>query len=240
MIEWLLSPIDPSRIHDVGAFVSWHARAMTLAWVILVPLAVFAARYLKVMPGQDWPRVLDNPFWWRLHLRAQTSVVVLSAIGLVLILAVAGQHSFHGQLGFVLLTALAVQIVLGLMRGSKGGPTAPAPDGSLRGDHYDMTRRRVIFEYLHKTLGYAMLGLSILIIPMGLWLANAPRWMWLLIGVWWVLLLAGAAIAQRRGLALDTYQAIWGPDPMHPGNQRAPIGWGIRRVSGKVTDVRSD
>jgi hypothetical protein len=33
---------------------------------------------------------------------------------------------------------------------------------------------------------------------------------------------------QRRGLAVDTYQAIWGPDPQHPGNATPP-GWGMNR-----------
>ena len=34
---------------------------------------------------------------------------------------------------------------------------------------------------------------------------------------------------QRQGRCIDTYQAIWGPDPRHPGNRLKPVGWGVRR-----------
>ena len=63
----------------------------------------------------------------------------------------------------------------------------------------------------------------------GLWLANGPVWMWLCLGLWWLVLAMVATVLQRRGWAIDTYQAIWGPDPLLPGNRRAPIGIGIRR-----------
>ena len=36
---------------------------------------------------------------------------------------------------------------------------------------------------------------------------------------------------QRRGYAYETYQAIWGPDPRHPGNQKLPTGWAVKRPS---------
>ena len=92
-----------------------------------------------------------------------------------------------------------------------------------------MTRRRVLFELLHKTAGYALVAIASAGILSGLRLANAPVWMWLALGLCWTALIAGFVALQRRGLALDTYQAIWGPDPCHPGNARRPIGWGIRR-----------
>ena len=124
---------------------------------------------------------------------------------------------------------LLFHAVMAWARGSKGGPTSPAPDGSPRGDHYDMTARRVAFERIHKSVGYTAMLAATLAIPTGLWAANAPVWMWALLACWWALLAAAFAGLQRRGLALDTYQAIWGPDPRHPGNRRAPIGWGVRR-----------
>ncbi len=229
MFEWFLTPIDPSRVHDVGFLVSWHARFMTLAWVNLAPLAVFIARFFKVTPDQDWPMVLDNVFWWKVHKHGQTAVVVLSGIALVLIFMAEKAGSVHGKLGILLLVGLALQVALGLGRGTKGGPTAPAPDGSLRGDHYDMTPRRIFFEVVHKSLGYFLLTLSLGTVILGLWQANAPRWMWFAIVAWWVGLLVASIVAQRRGMAIDTYQAIWGNDPSHPGNKKKPIGFGMRR-----------
>ena len=47
---------------------------------------------------------------------------------------------------------------------------------------------------------------------------------------WWLVLLVIFAVLQRRGMAVDTYQAIWGSDPSYPGNKRRPIGWGVRKL----------
>ena len=58
-MEWLLSPIDGARAHEVGFAVSWHARTMVLGWGVIAPLAVILARFFKILPGQDWPRALD-------------------------------------------------------------------------------------------------------------------------------------------------------------------------------------
>ncbi|MEL6479736.1 MAG: cytochrome B, partial [Pseudomonadota bacterium] len=80
-----------------------------------------------------------------------------------------------------------------------------------------------------KFAGYGLLALAIYGTLSGLWLANAPVWMWLSLAVWWSALIAAFVYLQRLGMAVDTYQAIWGPDPSLPGNQRKPIGWGITR-----------
>ena len=103
-----------------------------------------------------------------------------------------------------------------------------------------MTRWRVIFEWSHKLTGYASLVLAVVVILAGLWEANAPRWMWGVILLWWAVLLAVALVLQSRGCAIDTYQAIWGPDPRHPGNRRDPIGLGVHRIKEGDAHVRSD
>lgn len=245
MWDWLLSPIDPGRVHEVGFAVSWHARSMVLGWGVLAPLAVIAARFFKIMPGQDWPRELDNQSWWRSHWMGQALVVGLSIFGLALVLpSRLTEMSLHNWLGYAVLLGLVLQVLLGQFRGSKGGPTAPAADGSLRGDHYDMTPWRRAFEHLHKTLGYTLLLLASVTIVLGLWKANALVWMWLVLSFWWVLLIAAFVHMQRRGMAVDTYQAIWGDDPIHPGNQRPAPGWGMRQPGKDIEkgdqDVRSD
>lgn len=240
MMHWFLAPIDATRAHEVGFAVSWHARSMVLAWGGLAPLAVLIARYFKVMPGQDWPRELDSHVWWRSHWMGQGVVVLLSMFGLGLILGVSEGGGRHGALGYGLLCLMGLQVLLGIFRGTKGGPTAPAKDGSLHGDHYDMTPWRVMFEWSHKLLGYAALALAVIVILAGLWQANAPRWMWIAIITWWMVLLAVAMILQSKGRAICTYQAIWGPDTKHPGNRRRPIGWGIVRMKDDGRSVRRD
>ncbi|MEO1532977.1 MAG: cytochrome b561 domain-containing protein [Pseudomonadota bacterium] len=237
----MLHPIDPDRAHLVGFAVSWHGRLMTLAWGVLAPLAILAARFFKVVPGQDWPRELDNQLWWRLHWMGQSIVLLTTALGIGLVLSIAGSLGVHGVLGYTVLLLVAAQVGMGLLRGTKGGPTAPAHDGSLRGDHYDMTRWRQLFEAAHKGMGYALLLVAVATILLGMWEANAPRWMWVLLAVWWVALLIAATWLQRAGRAIDTYQAIWGPSPEHPGNRRPAPGWAMRRINEQgAADVRRD
>ncbi len=226
MWEWLSTPIDPDRAHLVGTAVSWHARIMVLAWGVLAPLAVLIARFYKVLPGQDWPRELDNQLWWRAHWIGQSAVLALTLLGAALIINFAPPDGPHGILGYLVLLLVFAQVALGFFRGSKGGPTAP----ELRGDHYDMTRWRQIFEAAHKGLGYFLLALALITIGHGLWDANAPRWMWTTLLVWWSLLIIVATRLQIAGRAIDTYQAIWGPGIQHPGNTRPAPGWRMRRV----------
>lgn len=239
MFEWIVAPIDPTRAHEIGFAVSWHARSMVLAWGVLAPLAVLIARFFKVLPGQDWPREVDNLVWWRSHWIGQSIVLGLTAIGFSLVLPLnLNAMSLHNWLGFVLIAFLAVQVLLGIFRGSKGGPTA----SDMRGHHYDMTPWRHVFEALHKSLGYAALALAVLVILTGLWKANGPVWMWGALALWWAGLIVAFVLLQRRGMAIDTYQAIWGANPEHPGNQLPHPGWGVRRWQEAEDDrnVRSD
>ena len=244
MWDWLSAPIDPSRAHDISQAVAWHARSMVLAWGILAPLAVIGARFFKIMPGQNWPDELDNPVWWRGHWIGQTGVLLISLFGFWLVRpADVSEAGLHALLGYALLFGLCAQVLLGIFRGSKGGPTAPGKDGSFRGHHYDMTPRRQLFEAVHKTLGYGLLAMAAATILSGLWKANGPMWMWLVLLLWWLALIAMFIGLQRQGRAVDTYQAIWGDDPAHPGNRLPAPGWGVRRPSeanGRETYVRSD
>ena len=224
-MDWLLAPVDAARAHEVGLAVAWHGRSMVLAWGLLAPLAVLIARYFKVMPGQDWPRELDNQTWWRSHWLGQSVVVLLTIVGIALVFGGGGDWNLHARLGYAVLVLALAQVGFGLFRGTKGGPG----DVDIHGDHYDMTPWRVMFEWVHKLTGYGLLVIAMLTVALGLWHANAPVWMWLSLGLWWLALAVAAIRLQRRGYAIDTYQAIWGPGSEHPGNRRKPIGWGIRR-----------
>lgn len=231
--------------HHLSDTYAWHGRLMVLAWTILLPLGMFIARYFKVTRRQDWPRKLDNKLWWHSHLALQVSGIVCMSIGLAVVWATTGStgfgHSLHASLGWVVVVVGWMQLLGGYLRGSKGGPVK-MHDGSFdikhieRGDHYDMTRRRLVFEWLHKLGGYGALLLSVVVTALGLQRADAPLWMWLVIALWWVIMLIAALRLQKAGRCIDTYQAIWGPDPQHPGNTRGVIGWGISRYTKTVTD----
>ena len=234
MLEWLLAAMDPTRAHDLDVAVAWHGRLMVLAWAVLLPLGVIVARFFKVTTRQKWPTELDNKTWWYAHQGLQYAAAILLIIALVLIWRPLSRgSSWHTWLGWVVIGMCVLQFLSAWLRGSKGGPTDPGPNGSLSGDHYDMTPRRRLFERWHKSVGYVALALSLAAIVSGLWLVNAPRWMLLGLGIGWVLLIALWSRLQARGKAIDTYQAIWGPDSRHPGNAVAPTGWGVRRPQPK-------
>jgi hypothetical protein len=142
----------------------------------------------------------------------------------------------HAGLGWAIAALVVVQVVGAWLRGTHGGPVDPftrkrRPAEQWAGDHYNMTMRRVLFEYIHKVAGYVVIALSVVTIASGLVAADAPRWMPLVMVVWWLAMFAIALRLQRAGRCADTYQAIWGVDASLPGNRRRPIGFGILRRS---------
>jgi len=229
MIDWLLTPLSGAAGHQIAPWAYWHARSMVLAWAVLLPLGALVARYFKVTPSQHWPAQLDNKVWWHAHRVLQWAGVVVMSAGAALAWRHAGSAAamarLHAWAGWALIALGWLQVAGGLARGSKGGPT----DDRLHGDHYDMTAHRVWFERLHKAGGWLAVVAAVAVIAVGLVLADAPRWMALALAAWWLALAGAAWRWQRRGLCIDTYQAIWGPDPRHPGNRLVPIGWGVRR-----------
>lgn len=231
-MDWLMAPLTGHTQHQIAPWAIWHARSMVLAWGLLLPLGAMAARFFKVVPSQNWPTILDHTGWWQVHRVLQWLGFGIMLLGLYLVDGNAGGADrlaqIHGLIGWFVVALGTLQVAGGLARGSKGGPTA----AQMRGDHYDMTAWRRLFERLHKFLGWLALLVAIGVIAVGLLLVNAPRWMALLLGAWWISLAYAFSWLQRAGRCIDTYQAIWGPDPAHPGNQRKPIGWGIRRPLG--------
>ncbi len=238
--QWLLLPVSGAADHVLAPTVAWHGRLMVFAWSIAVPVAVILARFFKVTPSQRWPHELDNKTWWHGH-RILNYLAVVTTILAVLLIWGRNQYTgamrgLHEWVGWAVMALALLQLVGGHLRGSKGGPTDPrrTADGrvlDLHGDHYDMTRRRILFERIHKTLGYAALLLGVLTTVAGLLVADAPRWMVLLLPAWWGVLMGVSAHWQRQGRCLDTYQAIWGIDPSLPGNRVPPIGWGVHRAN---------
>jgi hypothetical protein len=237
--DWLWTPVSGAAGHYLAGWAAWHGRLMVLAWGILIPLGGLIARYLKVLPGQDWPAELDNKWWWRAHLALQTAGLAAATLALLLAwdhadargTALAGVHAWAGWL---LLGLGAAQGLSGLLRGSKGGPTDMSPGVRRQagaGDHYIMTRRRRVFERLHKLLGWLLIACAVPIIVLGLVVADAPRWMFVVLAGWWAAYALVLAYWQRQGRCIDTYQAIWGPEPGLPGNRVPPIGPGIRRYT---------
>ncbi|WP_284945731.1 cytochrome b561 domain-containing protein [Acidisoma cladoniae] len=204
-----------------------HAIVMIVAWVILLPAGAMVARFCKVTWRQNWPHVIDNLFWWRVHRALQYSGAAMMLVGVLIAYRATGRvplEMLHVQAGLVVLFLVLMQIVSTWFRGSKGGPSDmgadPARPETWRGDHYDMTRRRQMFEEWHKTFGWISVGIALVTVLLGLQLLNWPLGLsWLFIGL--LALQAGLfAVLLRMSRRIGTYQAIWGPDPTHPGNRR--------------------
>jgi hypothetical protein len=245
LLRWLATPISGASDHAIAMALAWHGRLMVLAMGLLMPPLIIVARFFKVMPRQDWPRELDNPFWFITHRRWGHAAGAIAAIGVGFVLAERGWqsplHNVHAAAGWLVVLLVLVQVIGAWLRGTHGGPVDPftrkrRPRNLWPGDHFSMTSRRVIFEYVHKAAGYLLLALTVLALCTGLVAADAPRWMLLALGLWWLVMAGIFVWLQRAGRCIDTYQAIWGPDPELPGNRRRPIGFGIvRRPMTSVT-----
>lgn len=203
-----------------------------------MPAGIVIARYYKILPRQRWPSQLDSQFWWRTHLILQIGGTMLSLVALGLVLAVAEDPerrlvSLHHLLGWSIIVLGVSQVLGGFLRGTKSRPRSehdsPLHGMQGGGDHFEMSVRRCLFEYVHKVVGYSALVLAIINIVVGLTITDAPRWIWIIILLYWLSLATSSFRLQRAGRCVDTYQAIYGPEPMLPGNRRRPIGWGVTR-----------
>lgn len=202
-----------------------HALIMLFAWLILIPIGILSARFFKVLPRQDWPRELDNQVWWRLHRATQYGGVILMLVGAYLAVSESGgfELSIHGTLGAAAVLLACAQVISGWLRGSKGGPTDsranPDEPSTWRGDHYDMTARRLSFEAWHKCGGYLALGFAFSAMATGMLLMGWPETSFLFVAGIALLIWLLFVLFERLGFRKDTYQAIWGPDRTHPGNR---------------------
>jgi hypothetical protein len=206
-----------------------HAILMMVAWLLLLPAGALVARFRKVTPRQNWPQALDNLLWWRLHRVLQYTGVACALAGLMVAYLAVGRLPWalvHVQIGMIVIILAALQIASTWFRGTKGGPTQagadPANPATWRGDHYDMTLRRRLFEGWHKVFGWWAILLAPVAVLLGLALLGWPR---LLCGLAGVLALGEGALVTllaRGARRINTYQAIWGPEARHPGNRPGP------------------
>ena len=210
----------------VGPVFAAHAALMLAAWGVLLPAGAVVARYGKVTRRQDFPRAVDNPWWWNWHRGLQYGGVALATLAFVLMLAQTGARfdTGHGWLGLAVLSLGWGQVLAGWLRGTKGGPTEDGADPSdlatWRGDHYDMTRRRRMFEIWHKPAGWLTLAAAAVTILLGLDLVGAPSWLLVLVGGVQGVVVASLLDGAARGRWVDTHVALWGPP--NPPEAAAP------------------
>ena len=206
--------------------IAAHGAMMLTAWGLLIPAGGVVARHYKVLPGQDFPRVHGDLTWWDWHRGLQYAGTGLATAALCIILSETGGRidTWHGRCGLAVMVLAWLQILSGWLRGSRGGPTGTGADPNdpttWRGDHYDMSARRLAFERWHKPAGWATLLLAAVTVLLGASLVGAPGWLVAAIGGLQAAAVLGLADGALRGRWVDTYAALWGTDPRHPGNRR--------------------
>ena len=225
---FVVSRVVTRLLLDEGlpASMVWHVGLMLPAWGILLPAGALVARYGKVTRGQDYPNEVDNLFWWDWHRVFQYAGVAASSAALFIIVRETrdGFATWHGRLGMAVMAVGWLQVLSAFARGSRGGPyegdTSPAQEAAWRGDHYDMTPRRVLFEAWHKRAGWFVLAAAGVTILLGLDLFGADDWLIATVGVLQATVLVGVVDGHVRRRWVDTYAALWGPDRVHPGIRR--------------------
>ena len=151
LLHWLATPISGASDHAIAMPLAWHGRLMVLAMGLLTPPLIIVARFFKVTPQQDWPRQLDNPFWFITHRRWGHIVGAIVAVAMAFVLAERGWesplHNVHTAAGWLVVLLVLVQLIGSWLRGTHGGPVdpftrKPRPAALWPGDHFSMTRRR--------------------------------------------------------------------------------------------------
>ncbi|MCP5085267.1 MAG: hypothetical protein GY952_00450 [Rhodobacteraceae bacterium] len=206
-----------------------HAWLMFTCWFVMVPFGVMAIRYFKTKPKPyGLPRGVgkfDPLFiWWVMHIWTLYTAITLSLGGIVIALYVSGgfSGSLHAWFGGLTVIFGAMQIIIAWQRGTHGGhnhlSSNPDDPSTWRGDHFDMTTRRLWFEAYHKPGGYFALFLAIGTVASGL----MQFWMPVIAVLLVLFLLGGFAfvvVFEGKGYRHDTYQAVFGNHPDHPGNK---------------------
>lgn len=202
-------------LDSLPVYVLLHAGLMLCAWSVCFPIGVLIARFFKVTHAQKFPEQLDNQYWWIWHQILQYLGILLATVATLINWQHGGFGStLHAKLGLLLVVLAWAQAVSSWLRGTKGGPS----DVNLKGDHFDMTLRRKVFEHWHKSLGWLCLLTSQWVLGLGLQLVGVAFWVCITVptlNVAFFCLVFWRLSKQKRWIT--TYEAIWGvPAPHGP------------------------
>ena len=194
-----------------------HGLLMSIVWLVVLPICIFITRFFKVTPKQNFPKKLDNKFWWYIHLGCNISAMVICTFAFYIMYDLMGfSTSTHAILGYTTLGLMYLQGLIGYLRGTTGGDY-PHPEGK-KWDHFDMTKRRLIFEHSHKTVGYVALFVAFAATFTGIYTMQMP-WYFYIIQVSVTVIIALLYLIYWNKKRYTTYQAIFGLDKNLPGNR---------------------
>lgn len=207
----------------------YHAILMVGIWFVLVPLCIIMIRYGKPKPTphgiREEIRLRNIAWWWfSVHKFGLYVAVGLSLAGLAVALTVSRgfSGSVHATFGVLAIVLGCLQVISAWLRGTHGGKyyhkADPGDPSTWRGDHFDMTPRRRMFEAYHKTAGYFAGFFSVGAVASGLMQFPMPVLTGVILTTALVILVL-CIILERMGLRYDGYRAAFGNDPDHPYNR---------------------
>jgi hypothetical protein len=198
----------------------YHAILMVAVWFVLVPICILVIRFGKPKPTEKGlhPKVsIWNACWWWFSVHKYGLIVAVSLALAGAIVAVTVSRGFSGSLhsffGLATVALGCLQIMGGWLRGKHGGKNyytaKPDDPATWFGDHYNMTRRRRIFEAYHKTAGYFVYFFASGAVTTGLMQYPMPGMAEFIIAM--VLIAFGLAIVlEYKGFRYDGYRAAHG------------------------------
>lgn len=208
---------------------NYHALLMFSVWMVLVPVCVIAIRFFKPKPSQYGVTTkisLRNIRWWwfSVHKYGLFAAVGLSLAGATVALVVRGgfSGSVHSMFGITTLTMACLQVISALFRGTHGGRyynnAKPDDPSTWRGDHYDYTLRRRMFEAYHKSSGYFTGIFALGAVGSGLMQYSFPV-LAAFAFILPILFLVVWIVLEFKGRRYDGYRAVFGYGLEHPHNQ---------------------
>ena len=206
-----------------------HAYLMVFIWFVMVPIGILAIRFGQPEPterGIETRISLFNPRWWwfSIHKHGLYVAVGLSLVALVIALVVSQgfSGSLHAYFGITTVVLGCLQVISSWFRGRHGGMyyyTATEGDPeTYKGDHYNMTTRRRLFEAYHKTAGYLTGFFAFGAVGSGLMQFPLPG-LAIAVFVLIVSLVVTWMVLQYKDKQHDGYRAVFGYGLEHPYNK---------------------
>ncbi len=208
---------------------NYHAILMFSVWMVLVPVCVLIIRFGKPKPtefGVTTKIGITNPKWWWFNVHKYglffATFMALAGAGLALVVSGGFSGSTHSMFGIATIAMGCLQVISALLRGTHGGKYYKSPDlndpSQWRGDHYDHTPRRRMFEAYHKTSGYFTIFFAAGAVGSGLMQYSMPVLVVLMFILPFVYL-AAWVLLEFKGRRYDGYRAVHGYGMEHPYNK---------------------
>jgi hypothetical protein len=230
-----LPPHIPTEVYigflgrSIEVHWNYHALLMFSVWMVLVPFCIIAIRFFKPKPSQYGITTkirLGNIRWWwfSVHKYGLFTAVGLSLGGAAVALVASGgfSGSVHSMFGSMTILMGCLQVVSALFRGTHGGKyynnAKPDDPSTWRGDHYDYTLRRRMFEAYHRSSGYFTSFFALGAVGSGLMQYPFPVLRDFAFVVPILFLLAWIVL-EFMGRRHDGYRAVFGFGLEHPHNE---------------------